>query len=114
MTLAGDAGMLLFQLGISLQSLAHFWPLGESPVPMRGMLRLTFLVTAAVTPAAVLHSVLGVNTLKLKGPLCDCKYASCVQCMFLCISAMVSAETPSVMNKECLRNCDPKTFIRLL
>lgn len=99
MTLAGDAGALLFQLGISLQSLAHFWPLGESPVPMRGMLRLTFLVTAAVTPAAVLHSVLGVKTLKLKGPLCDCKYASCVQCVFLFIC---------LMNKECLRNLIPK------
>lgn len=28
MTLAIDAGPLLFQLGIGLPSLAHFWPLG--------------------------------------------------------------------------------------
>lgn len=32
MTLAADAGALLFRLGIRLPSLAHFWPLGVSPV----------------------------------------------------------------------------------
>lgn len=33
MTPAADAGALLFQPGVGLPSLAHFWPLGESPVP---------------------------------------------------------------------------------
>lgn len=61
MTLAPDVGALLFQLGIKLLSLAHFWPLGESPVLAGGMLRLTCLVTPALTPAAALHSVLGVG-----------------------------------------------------
>lgn len=69
MTLAADAGVLLFQLGIRLLSLAHFWPLGESPVPARGMLWLTCPVTPALTPAAALHGVLGVCA----SSRCDCQ-----------------------------------------
>lgn len=97
MTLAADAGALLFQPGIRLPSLAHFWPLGESPVPAGGMLRLTCLVTPALTPAAALHSVLGVCVSShcgcwcicergLRGPcIRACKYACSVQCIFVCL-----------------------------
>lgn len=97
MTLAADTGALLFRPGIRLPSLAHFWPLGESPVLAEGMLWLTRPVTPAMTLAAALHSVLGVCASSycdsqcicewgLQGPcIRSCKYAHSTQCIFVCL-----------------------------
>lgn len=90
MTLAADVGALLFRPGIRLPSLARLWPLGESPVLIQGMLWLTCLVTPALTPAAALHSVLGVcvsshcncSCVSHQRPVSVCKYACSVQCIF--------------------------------
>lgn len=95
MTLAADAGALLFRLGIRLPSLAHFWPLGESPVLAEGMLRLTCLVTPAWIWTAALHSMIGICASShcysqcickwgLWGPCVHaCKYACSMQCIFV-------------------------------
>lgn len=60
MTLAVDVVAQLIWKGVELRSLAHLWPLGESPVPAVGMLWLTSLVTWAPTPAAALHSIIDI------------------------------------------------------
>lgn len=114
MTLAADVGVLLFRLGIRLPSLARLWPLGESPVLIRGMLWLTCLVTPALTPAAALHSVLGVcvssrcncSCVSHHRPVSVCKYACSVQCMFLHVSSEVvlTPDTCCLMIKERVRH----------
>lgn len=71
--LVADVGALIFRLGVSLLSLAHFWPLGESPVLAGGMLRLTCLVTPTLTPTAALHSMLGIWASSHRNSLSICE-----------------------------------------
>lgn len=114
MTLAADAGALLFRVGIRLPSLAQFWPLGESPVLAVGMLWLTCLVTRALTPAAALHSVLDVYASSHSDCWCErglwgscigaCKYACSMQYIFVCVSSEVVLTLDTCcLIKECVR-----------